>query len=249
MAVPQQIRLSAFKKLEIRIQTRTHLSLAERDFTIFLNEKPVVCKSSLQIESGGDGFIFQASVELEKGQNVLFVEANAIGGPKARTPRIFVENDSNLAGAEWVWVNPNAVETGGSTTVCLENEMEISANLLTNRLVEKTEISMLINGEKRLPSARCQFKKGPNGYNFRDFVPMTGKGSEQKITLLFDKIESETVTIRHEPMKKPNCWVLSIGPKTSLEYSMPGQPNWACRTSPWNWWMGSRLPATATPTA
>jgi hypothetical protein len=154
-----------------------------------------------------DGTKYVAERNIDKTNNGIKVKTDNVNG----STKIF-------------WTAPDPFKIGKNVMFTTKNkELEIQLRITTSDVLKKEDFKVLLNGLYLYPSSKAELLGSGGEYSFRETVSLSDKKDVNEVGIkIFGKSgvsESDRMSINFTAIR-PNLYVLSIGPKTSLSYTV-----------------------------
>ena len=221
---PIKEEVAAYDRLAIELKVTAEDSISDRDFSIY------VAKINLQGERAGERslikkkreYFFGTTVLLDRDydMNVIEVSLNLPDGRVVKAPPKFVFIQDKVE-TRLTWISPNVAQYRQQPFPWHEESLNIEVNIESHLPLKISDIAIIQNGQHKPPGKSARLKSGgADTYVFTDWVSMGSMESFQTMHMELFGQASDVLKINYVPLEKPNLYVLSIGPKTDLSFTV-----------------------------
>lgn len=180
-----------------------------------------------------DEFNFKSKVKLQAGINKIQV---AIESPsvKRKSAVKIIEYNNGIAKVSSTseefskdirvfWKSPDPVMLQGKPLVHKATLLDISTGLTSAVPLTKDDITLVVNNAYLAPTKAAQLKNVGNEYTYSDQIWLDDKISINEVFVQVTKgknrAKTSTLEVNYSP-EKPNLYVLSIGVRSNLQYTV-----------------------------
>lgn len=223
-------------KVEVKIKIISQTPITMEQINILVNGKPSGNKAgevALLRRPEYKDQVLTAFVPVDPGTNFIqvvvthdqdkrFIAEKAV--EKQADGKILIKNTGTVNTATRIsWIKPDKFSMTGEMLLIKDRELEVAFNISTPYRIAKDSISLFLNKMYIPPSPRAEFIGDNGNYSFKDYLPMKEGLMFNEVALrvrtVSEKIESERLKVNYSPLR-PNLYILSIGPKINLEYTV-----------------------------
>ncbi|MEZ4776222.1 MAG: caspase family protein [Bacteroidia bacterium] len=221
---PVAEKTEGYDHVHIELKVTSEEPVTDKDFSIYVakiklgdnkaGERPLFKKNN--------EYFFSANVPLDRAfeMNVVEVKLVTPSGVVVSAPPRFVFIKEKIE-TELTWISPNIVLYQDKPYTHNDELLPVEFNIQSQATVTKNDMTIVLNGQRIRASEGATLVQSSNGrYFFKDFVPMANKESFQTIHLEVFGQASEVLKVNFVPLTKPNLYIVSIGPKTDLKYTV-----------------------------
>lgn len=217
--------LPVYQTLDLALGVQSTEPLTSDNFTVLLDESPYAPTGGKSGEvplvrtpdKGSTHFEFRVKVELPPEGRLHSVRVRVRAGAQTRTSEPLLLERAERPQARVIWQTPDPF--AARPVVCDQAVGEVKAviDALGNAL-RPGDVTLWLNNRPLRGGELLDTGRGL--YRFRQSVTLDNTPEVQTLTLrVFDSVESELMSVVYRPLRRPNLYVLSIGPQTDLKYA------------------------------
>ncbi len=214
-----------YKQINIVVLAHSSMPLTRDSFTILLDESPYASgEKSGEVPlvratpTLSNQYEFRATVELprEGQRHSVRVQAHA-GTLRCTTAPVLLERTEHAPEATIVWQSPDPF--AGRPVRAEQTKFEVKATIdVKGNVLAPPDVALYLNGRPLSGGALEAAERGL--YQFRQSIELDNTADVQTLMLqLFGTVESELMPVVYRPLRRPNLYVLAIGPQTNLKYA------------------------------
>lgn len=222
--------------IEISLKISTPDKINPEHIIVYNNGKRIASKANETDLLGSDNkYNYKNKVVLYPGVNKIEV---AIEAPdiKRRSSAKIIEYSNGIARVSSdaqestdeqklsiYWKMPDPILLQGKPLVHKTTILDINIGCSSSLPLLKENITLVVNNNYLVPSRNAQFTQLGNQYSYTDQIVLDEKISINEIFVVIQKgkvmAKTSTLKINYSP-EKPNLYVLSIGVRTNLQYTV-----------------------------
>jgi hypothetical protein len=220
--------------IDIAMKVKTSKAVTMKDIVTYVNGKRLDSKANeTDLFGNGEDYNYKNKVKLQQGVNKIEV---AIETPtiKKRSSAKIVEYNNGIAtmsGEEGggtkelnaFWKTPDPIDLGGKPLAQKEMLLNISIGIVSAASLTLNDLTLVVNNNYFSPTKVAQLKREGSQYSYTDQVLLDDKVSINEIFIKAVKganiAKTATLKVNYSP-EKPNLYVLSIGVKSNLQYTV-----------------------------
>jgi hypothetical protein len=208
-----QISAKAFSDVEI----------IQSNFSVLINDEPIGSKSGEYNLFGTSGeYTYKNLIPLKHGENKVEVIVTLDGNTYKSPSKVF-NRTSGISGAgigsTIFWQRPDPLELDDATFACKDEKLDVGFRLLTAKSVKLSDIEIIVNEKAVKPSGSAVLRGSEGNYLFKDQLTLEDLEGIHVIRLQVQGESSIPLRVNYSPFK-PNLYVLSVGTKTNLQYTV-----------------------------
>ncbi|MDX2249397.1 MAG: caspase family protein [Bacteroidia bacterium] len=217
-------KTEGFDHVHIELKVTSEEPLTDANFSVY------VAKIKLTDNKAGERplfkknneYFFSANVPLDRGFEMNVVEVRLVtpSGVTVSAPPRFVFIKEKIE-TELTWISPNIVLYQDKPYTHNDELLPVEFNIQSQGAVTKKDLTIVLNGQRIPATEGATLVQSSNGrYFFKDYIPMANKESFQTVHLEVFGQASEVLKVNFVPLTKPNLYIVAIGPKTDLKYTV-----------------------------
>jgi hypothetical protein len=212
--------------LEIKIFTSE--PIRPEQVKVLVNGKPAGSKADeVSLIGMKNEFTFRGKIPLAVGANKVEVEVVQGNQFKKSQPITITRSGAAVAATAkpevfLYWISPNPVDLEGRPVVVKTPEMGINLNLVCDKPVALSQVSLLVNDQPRPLSARAALRGTAPRFSVSEVLALPPSTAVYKVALRATvdgrEYRSEPLLVNFSPFK-PNLHLLSIGVQSNLQFA------------------------------
>lgn len=217
--------IPVYQKINLVVLAHSSMPLTRDSFTILLDESPYASGEKSGevpiVRKPGrldNQYEYRATVELprEGRRHSVRVQARA-GAFRCTTGPLLLERTEKAPEATIVWQSPDPF--AGRPLRCDQTTFEVKATIdAKGNAIALPDVALFLNGNRIDGGDLEATDRGL--FQFRQSVELDNTAEVQTLMLqLFGTVESDIMPVVYRPLRRPNLYVLSIGPQTNLKYA------------------------------
>ncbi|MEZ4824927.1 MAG: caspase family protein [Bacteroidia bacterium] len=217
-------KTEAFDHVHIELKVTSEEPITDKDFSVYVakiklgdnkaGERPLFKKNN--------EYFFSANVPLDRNfeMNVVEVKLTTPSGVIVSAPPRFVFIKDKIE-TDLTWISPNIVLYQDKPYTHNDELLPVEFNIQSQASLTKSDVTLVLNGQRTPPTESATMVPASNGrYFFKDYIPMANKESFQTLHIEVLGQASEVLKVNFVPLTKPNLYIVAIGPKTDLKYTV-----------------------------
>lgn len=223
-------------KLELMVKILSNLPITLDNITILINGKESGNKADelmLKVRPDFKDQILTTAIDLEKGINKVQIIVNAGENHTFFTERNMEKSENgfikilnptmNNSPYRIYWLKPDKFSLDGLVLQTKEGLIEVMFSIISPVEIMPEKILIYHNEEIMKPSNSFKFSGLNGNYQFKDILKLKEDVVLNELSLGVitdtDTVKSEILKVSYSPLR-PNLYILSIGTKTNLNYSV-----------------------------
>lgn len=217
-------KVEGFDQLHIELKVISDEPITDENFSVYVakikltggkaGERPLFKKNN--------EYFFSTNVSLDRNYEMNVVEVRLVtpSGITVNAPPRFVFIKDNIE-TRVNWISPNIVLYNEKPYTHHDEVLLAEFNIESQVPLSKKDIFLVVNGTKQSPGEAAELIPGANGkYYFKDYVQLVNKESFQTIHMEALGQATDVLKVNYVPLTKPNLYIVAIGPKTDLKYTV-----------------------------
>lgn len=222
--------------VEIALKITAPDKVKAENIIVYLNNKRQDSKANETDLFGNDGeFNYKNKVKLVQGVNKIEVAIETSDMKRRSSAKIIEYNNgiakvsseeqesSNQQQLSIFWKTPDPVMLQGKPLVHKATLLDISIGLTSTQPLIKENLTLVINNNYLSPSKSSLLTNVGNQYSYTDQILLDDKISINEVFVQAmkgnNRAKTSTLKINYSP-EKPNLYVLSIGVRSNLQYTV-----------------------------
>ncbi|MFZ2899972.1 MAG: caspase family protein [Saprospiraceae bacterium] len=215
--------IKAYQKINLKVEAISLMPLKNENFQVFLNEELYNMgdkAGEVPLQLSAHKFLFEQTVYLPT-QRIYAIRVEArVNGQYKRLRTITVQNWNIPPPVSIVWKSPDPIAHGGNPILHDKGELEVNATIEAGGDILPSQVEFNLNGRPFPRSPGFQMVESNGKYAIRETIVLDNITDIQTILMEVNEIPSDLLLIKYVPYAKPQIFVLSIGTKTNLQYSV-----------------------------
>jgi hypothetical protein len=220
--------------INIAMKVKTSKAIKMQDLVTYVNGKRLDSKADeVDLLGNGEDYNYKNKIKLQTGINKIEVAIETSNFKKRSSAKIIEYNNgiATMSGEEGggtkelntFWKTPDPIDLGGKSLAQKEMLLNISVGIVSAASLTLNDLTLFVNNNYLSPTKMAQLKREGSQYSYTDQVLLDDKVSINEIFIKVVKgtniAKTATLKVNYSP-EKPNLYVLSIGVKSNLQYTV-----------------------------
>lgn len=209
--------------LNIKLKAFSDSTVSQGEFLTYINGKQLGSRSGEYNLFGNEGeYTYQNLIPIEEGMNEVFIAIER-DGRQFKSPVRIIDRASSTMGVSVntnvFWQSPDPLELDDKPFTCKDDEIEFAVRVISDKDISLDQIKILVNEKAMAPSKTAILKGSSGSFLFKDKLKLDVSEGVSVIRMEVGNVSSRPLRVNYAPFK-PNLYVLSIGTKTNLQYTV-----------------------------